>query len=135
LSAGVQGFAMRVVHDDGSDRQPLATEVDEATTLVEQAKGLMFRESIPEEYALVFRLHGPAWPLSALLGEYGYQSIHMLFVRFPIDVLWLQGEEVAQVKTLSPWTGLGLARADTVVELPAGAAADVEPGDRVVIEE
>jgi uncharacterized membrane protein (UPF0127 family) len=126
---------MRVVHDGGVERRTLATTVEVAESTLEQARGLMFRDSIPEEYALVFRLHGPAWPLSALLGEYGYQSIHMLFVRFPIDVLWLQGEEVAQVKTLAPWTGLGLARADTVVELPAGAAADVEPGDRVVVEE
>ena len=126
---------MRVVHDDGSDRRTLAETVEVAESTLEQAKGLMFRDSIPDDYALVFRLHGPSWPLSALLGEYGFQSIHMLFVRFPIDVLWLRGEEVAQVKTLSPWTGLGMARADTVVELPAGTADGVESGDRVVIEE
>ena len=125
---------MRVVHDDGSDRRTLAETVEVAESTLEQAKGLMFRDSIPDDYALVFRLHGPSWPLSALLGEYGFQSIHMLFVRFPIDVLWLRGEEVAQVKTLSPWTGLGMARADTVVELPAGAADGVEPGDGVVVE-
>jgi uncharacterized membrane protein (UPF0127 family) len=126
---------MRVVHDDGSERRTLAETVEVAESTLEQAKGLMFRASIPDDYALVFRLHGPTWPLSALLGEYGYQSIHMLFVRFPIDVVWLRGEEVAQVKTLSPWTGLGMARADTVLELPAGAADGVESGDRVVVEE
>ncbi|WP_018256238.1 DUF192 domain-containing protein [Halomicrobium katesii] len=125
---------MRVVHEDGDERRTLADTVEVAASTVEQAKGLMFRGSIPDDYALVFRLHGPPWPLSALLGDYGYQSIHMLFVRFPIDVVWLRDEAVAQVKTLSPWTGLGMARADTVVELPAGAADGVEPGDRVVIE-
>jgi len=83
---------MRVVHDDGSDRRTLAETVEVAESTLEQAKGLMFRDSIPDDYALVFRLHGPSWPLSALLGEYGFQSIHMLFVRFPIDVLWLRGE-------------------------------------------
>lgn len=126
---------MRVVHDDGSDRRALATEVDVAATLAEQVRGLMFRESIPEDYALVFELDAPPWPLSAVLGEYGLQSVHMLFVRFPIDVVWLRGETVAKVQTLSPWTGVGVARADAFVELPAGAADGVEPGDRLLIEE
>jgi len=126
---------MRVVHERDGGERTLATDVDLAESLLEQSKGLMFRDSIPDDYALVFRLHPPTWPLSRLLGDYGYQSIHMLFVRFPIDVVWLRGTEVAQVKTLAPWTGLGLARADTVIELPAGAADGVEAGDRVVVEE
>jgi hypothetical protein len=39
---------------------------------------------------------------------------------------------VTAVKRLSAWTGHGRARADTVYELPAGAADDVRVGDRVV---
>jgi uncharacterized membrane protein (UPF0127 family) len=126
---------MRVVHERDEQERILATDVELAESLLEQSKGLMFRESIPDDYALVFHLHSPTWPLSMLLGDYGYQSIHMLFVRFPIDVVWLRGTEVAQVETLAPWTGLGLARADTVIELPAGGADSVEAGDRVVVEE
>ena len=42
---------------------------------------------------------------------------------------------VVKVETLHPWRGLGAARADTVIEFPAGAAADVEVGDRVRVGE
>ena len=38
------------------------------------------------------------------------------------------------MRRLSAWTGLGRARADTVVELPAGAADGLEAGDAVSIE-
>jgi len=126
---------MRVVHVREGSHRALATNADVATTTLEQAKGLMFRDSLPDGYGLIFRFHSPIWPLSVLFGAVGYRSIHMLFVQTAIDVLWLQGEEVVQVKTLSPWTGLGLARADIVIELPAGAADGVEPGDRVLLKQ
>jgi len=125
---------MRVVHVSDGDRRTLATNAEVATSLLEQTKGLMFRDSLPEGYGLIFRFHPPVWPLSLVTGAVGFRSIHMLFVKIPLDVLWLQGEDVVEVETLSPWTGLGIARADTVVELPAGAADGVEPGDRVVVE-
>lgn len=120
---------MRVRHlpagrEGGEEARLLATDVARADTLGTQLKGLMFRESLPEDFAMVFEFDGA-----------GYRSIHMLFVRVPLDVLWLRDDEVVQYKTLSPWTGLGLARADCVVELPAGAAEGVEPGDRVLVEE
>ena len=47
---------------------------------------------------------------------------------------WCDDGRVVQVKTLSPWTGLGMASADTVVELPAGTADAVAVGDDVIIE-
>jgi uncharacterized membrane protein (UPF0127 family) len=116
---------MPVRHEpaDG-DPRVLATDVDHAEGLVSQVKGLMFREEVPEDYALVFDFDGA-----------GYRSIHMLFVRVPLDVLWLRDDAVVQRKTLSPWTGLGLARADRVIELPAGAADGVAAGDAVVVSE
>jgi uncharacterized membrane protein (UPF0127 family) len=58
----------------------------------------------------------------------------MLFMRFPIDVLWLQGERVVKRARLSPWTGYGVARADRIIELPAGAAEGVSVDDTVVVE-
>lgn len=108
---------------DGGGGRTLATTVEVADSVGAQLKGLMFREALPEDYALLFEFGRP-----------GFRSIHMLFVRVPLDVLWLRDGEVRQRKTLAPWTGVGLARADAVVELPAGAADGVEVGDRVVLE-
>lgn len=115
----------------GPDERVLATEVELAETVGEQTKGLMFREEVPEDFAMVFRFDDPPWWTPDLLAE--LRSIHMLFVRESLDVIWLRDGTVEQVATLSPWTGLGLARADTILELRAGAADGVEPGDTVRI--
>lgn len=125
---------MRVVHDPDGDRRALATDVDVAESFGEKTKGLMGRSSIPDDYALVFRFGEPDF-LHRFLDTRPRQYIHMLFVRMPLDVLWLNNEEVLKAKTLSPWVGLGAARADTIIELPAGAAEGVETGDTVVIED
>lgn len=115
---------MRLIHDaaDGTDRA-LATEVETADSFLAQARGLMFRRSVPDDYALVF-------PFSGI----GSRDIHMVFVPFPLDVVWLVDDTVRRVERLRPWTGFARARADTVVELPAGAADDVETGDTVRLE-
>lgn len=115
---------MRLVHSRGGDETVLASDVDVADSLLSQARGLMFRRSIPDDYALAFTFD-----------EASRQSVHMVFVPFPIDVLWMVGDEVVAKKRLAPWTGLGWGLADTIIELPAGAAADVEPGDRVELRE
>jgi len=105
--------------DDG-DPTVLASDVDVARSTLEQARGLMFRRSVPEGYALVFPFD-----------EVDAQWLHMLFVPFAIDALWLVDGEVRTVKRLAPFVGLGRGRADTVVELPAGAADGVAVGDEV----
>lgn len=114
---------MRVVHDPEGTPSPLATDVDVAEGPLARGRGLMFRRSVPEDYALVFEF-----------GRVGRRTLHMVFVPFDIDALWLRDGEVQQVSRLSAWTGVGSARADTVIELPAGAAEPVTPGDRVVVE-
>ena len=80
----------------------------------------MFRRSVPNGYALVFPFDTP-----------DTQWLHMLFVPFAIDALWLVDGEVTRVKRLAPFVGLGRGRADTVVELPAGAGDRVAVGDEV----
>ena len=80
----------------------------------------MFRRSIPDGYALVFPF-----------GESGKRDLHMMFVPFDLDALWLVDGEVVAKKRLRAWRGVGIETADTVVELPAGAADDVESGDTV----
>jgi uncharacterized membrane protein (UPF0127 family) len=57
----------------------------------------------------------------------------MICVPFDIDAVWLVDGEVEAVKRLRAWRGYGRARGDTVVELPAGAADGVDPGDRVAV--
>lgn len=95
-----------------------------ADSLVSQMRGLMFRRSIPDDFGLLFRFDTAE-----------SRSLHMLFVPFAIDAVWLVDGEVTKVKRLRPWVGLGWGTADTIVELPAGAADDVEPGDSVTLEE
>ncbi|MFT4890893.1 MAG: uncharacterized membrane protein (UPF0127 family) [Halobacteriales archaeon] len=115
---------MRVVHDPGAgDPRPLATDVGIADSVLSRGRGLMFRRSMPEDYALVFEF-----------GRVGRRNVHMVFVPFPIDVLWLENATVVAVERLSPWTGLATHRADTLIELPAGAADGVEEGDDVRVE-
>jgi hypothetical protein len=115
---------VRLVHEHDGQTRVLASTVDTADTLLSQMRGLMFRRSIPEDYALVFRFD-----------EVGMRDVHMLFVPFPIDVLWIVAGEVVRTEELSPWTGLAKADADMLVELPAGAAADVAVGDAVRLAE
>lgn len=111
---------MRIVHDTADHERTLATDVDVADGIVKKGLGLMFRRSIPDNYALVFPFSRPA-----------NRGLHMVCVPFDIDALWLVDDEVEAVKRLSAWIGHGRARADTVVELPAGAAKGVKPGDCV----
>jgi hypothetical protein len=114
---------VRVVHRTGGKRRVLATHVEVADGPLSRARGLMFRRSVPDDYALWFRFDRPA-----------RRSLHMLFVPFAIDAVWLVDDEVTTVRRLAAWRGLGRGTADAVLELPAGAADGVEPGDRVVVE-
>jgi uncharacterized membrane protein (UPF0127 family) len=123
--AGVRLVHRRAPSDgdpsDGADPSTLlASDVDVARSTLEQGRGLMFRRSIPDGYALVFPFDAPET-----------QWLHMLFVPFAIDALWLVDGEVQKTKRLAPFVGLGRGRADTVVELPAGAADGVSVGDEV----
>ena len=64
-------------------------------------------------------------------------SIHMWFMRFPIDALFLDGDNrvLRVVEHLAPWRVAGCRRAKAVVELPAGEAARVglASGDRLAL--
>lgn len=124
---------MRLVHQRDGEAQTLADsvatetladDVERADGLLSQGRGLMFRRSMPEGYGLVFSFDEPAT-----------RTIHTLFVFEPIDVLWLVDDEVINVERLRPFRGLAHGLADTVVELPAGVAENVKPGDTVRLED
>lgn len=114
---------VRVLHSpDGEPTRELAGDARPAESFLEQTRGLMFRSSFPGD-GLVFPF-----------GSVKRRNAHMLFVRFPIDALWVADGEVTGVKRLDPWTGFASARADTLIELPAGTADAVQPGDSVIVE-
>nr|WP_273741710.1 DUF192 domain-containing protein [Natrinema soli] len=102
----------------------MATTVDLADSIVSQTRGLMFCRSIPADYALAFQF-----------GSTKTRDLHMLFVFFPIDAVWIVDGVVQRVETLRPWRGFAREEANLIAELPAGTAADVEPGDRLVLED
>ncbi|WP_247001368.1 DUF192 domain-containing protein [Halosolutus gelatinilyticus] len=115
---------MRLVHDPiDAEGAVLATEIDVADSIPSQIRGLTFRRSIPDDYALLFEF-----------GAARTRDIHMLFVRFPLDVVWVVDDVVERVERLRPWRGFARATADRIVELSAGAAADVTAGDRLVLD-
>ena len=114
---------MQVVHKADGEERALASDVDVADGILSKARGLIGRRSIPDDYALVFPF-----------GRAATRRLHMAFVPFDIDAIWVVEGEVQQVARLVAWTGYGGARADTVVELPGGAAADVDVGDPVHVE-
>lgn len=114
---------------DSGGTRVLATAVERPASALAHAKGLRFRRELPEDYAFVMDV-GRASSLP-LLGGARWTVVDMLFVHVPLDVLWLVEGEVVGTKRLRPWTGVGTGRADTIVELPAGAAGDVAVGDTV----
>ena len=64
-------------------------------------------------------------------------SIHMFFMRYPIDAVFVDGDGVVKkvVPHLKPWRVVWWARgAKDCLELPAGAAtaAQIKVGDRLV---
>lgn len=110
----------------GADGVPVAARVTLARSFWGRFRGLMGRASLATDEGL----HLPV------------NSIHMLFMRFPIDALFLDAPDdegvqrvVAVRPGLRPWTGLVLpvGGATGVVELPAGAIArtGVVIGDRL----
>jgi uncharacterized membrane protein (UPF0127 family) len=107
----------------------VAARLSIAESLWGRFRGLMLRDELPEGEGL--------W-LS------GTSSIHMMFMRFPIDCAFLGRESadgsrevVALRQALPAWVGLAWARgADGVAELPAGALqqSGTQVGDRLRIE-
>jgi uncharacterized protein len=69
----------------------------------------------------------------------GAGSVHMFFMRFPIDVVFLARDRtvVGVRHRLPPWRVAAARRAVASLELPAGRAAEagVEKGDRLVFED
>ncbi|WP_440952832.1 DUF192 domain-containing protein [Methanococcoides sp. FTZ1] len=107
----------------------IASDVEYARSVFSQAKGLMFRSSVPDSYAMIF-----------ILSSVKKVSLHMLFVPFPLDVLFLDGDKrIVKTTYLRPWIGTGDSgkKVKYIIELPAGAVSrsDLSVGDRVMFNE
>ena len=104
----------------------------EKTRLADSAfkrfKGLMLESRKNFDYALIFEL-----PSETRFGA----SIHMLFMRFPIDALFLDsGKKIADfAENLKPWSlnYTPIKPASFIVEMPAGTVRKfrLERGERI----
>ena len=92
-----------------------------AETFWTRFRGLMGRASLAQDEGMIFR---------------GAGSIHMFFMRFAIDAVFCDRElrVVKVVRGLKPWRLAAARGASVVIELAAGAADGIEPGDELVLD-
>jgi uncharacterized protein len=110
---------LRLERQDGS---PLCERCLLAETPLTRLKGLLGRRELPAGEGLLLR---PA------------SSIHMFFMRFPIDAVWVDKDlKVLKVSpAVAPWRVAACKGAKGVVEIPAGEASrrGVGPGDQLFL--
>jgi uncharacterized protein len=104
-----------------SDGTVVATRCRLARTPLSRMRGLLGRASLEPGEAMLFRPAG---------------SIHMFFMRFTIDAVFCDRDLAVLdvVPSLRPWRMASRRGAKIVIELAEGAAAGVQPGDRLVLE-
>jgi len=89
-----------------------------------QARGLMFQTPLKNDQGLLIDRGKESITKS---------SIHMLFVFFPIDVVWLDNKRrvVDKRENIKPFTPLVVPRKATqfILELPQGMSKNIELGD------
>ncbi len=94
-------------------------------TFFTRMKGLMFSTPLsPKEGVLL------SFPTERVI------DIHMLFVFFPLDVLWFSGSgKIVKIERhVRPFaTYIKGTRAQSVLEVPAGAAKNLKVGDLFII--
>ena len=94
-----------------ADGTVVADHVEVADTLWSRFMGLMFRRELPPGHGLLIR------PCS---------SIHMFFMRFPLDVVFVDadGRVLRVLHSIRPWRASTPVRgAKAAIELAAGTAA------------
>lgn len=103
-------------------RSAVALEVDVAATRATRRRGLLGRESFGATEGLLL---------------IPCKAVHTVGMRFPIDVVFIDGDgrAVRIVPALAPWRIAMSARAKAVIELAAGtaAAADIQIGDMLYL--
>jgi hypothetical protein len=106
-----------------SQSQTIVNQAVYARTLTQRVVGLLGRNQLPREEALIFK---------------HCRSIHMWGMRFAIDVVFLDASDVV-VKvfpSLKPWSCPPFVmRASTVIEMAEGIIEEhrIAPGDQLII--
>lgn len=112
-----------VLKEAGSGRI-LVPRVTRTETFLERSKGLLGRKALPAEEGLLI---------------IPCNSIHTLFMQFPLDVLFLDKDSrvVHVTRSLKPWRACMCLKASSVVELAAGVidALELETGVSVCWEQ
>ncbi|MDD3083422.1 MAG: DUF192 domain-containing protein [Candidatus ainarchaeum sp.] len=107
------------------NEKKIGIKVRFANTSWQRLKGLMFEDTKKFDYALIFD-----FPKESIIGC----SIHMIFVFFPIDVLFLNKEKkVVDKITLLPFTPNYTPKkpAKYVIEMPNEKAKKIKIGDKI----
>ena len=112
---------MRLTKPDGT---VVAQPLEVASNFIARGMGLMGRQRLPENGGLLI---------------HDCNGIHMMFMRFPIDAVFVDKANVV-LKTyerLLPWVGIVplVWRADKVAELPVGTIRRhaIKPGDQLLV--
>ena len=103
----------------------LADKANRANGFLSRGRGLMFTDPLPQGAGLVI---DPC------------NSIHMFFMRFAIDAVFLDKDlrVVKLIPALPPWRATRVYwKAHSVLELPAGVAsgAGTQEGDQLIFEQ
>jgi uncharacterized membrane protein (UPF0127 family) len=110
----------RVVREDGA---PVCERCVVASSPLSRMRGLLGRRELPPGEGILLR---PA------------SSVHTAFMRFPIDVVFVDRDLVVQkvVPSLAPWRAAGSRGAKATFELAAGEAErrGVTAGTKLVLE-
>jgi len=112
---------LRLTKRDGT---VVAQPLEVASNFIARGVGLMGRQRLPENGGLLI---------------HDCNGIHMMFMRFPIDAVFVDKANVV-LKTyerLLPWVGIVplVWRADKVAELPVGTIRRhaIKPGDQLLV--
>jgi uncharacterized membrane protein (UPF0127 family) len=101
--------------------QVVCARCELADSSLKRMRGLLGRTGLEPGEGMLFRPAG---------------SIHMFFMRFPIDAVFCDRDlvVVGVERDLQPWRMAGRKGAKVVVELPVGGADGVEVGDRLFLD-
>lgn len=119
---GVGRYAVRMAALRTADGTVVCARCEVASSHWRRFVGLMGRSSLAPDEGMLFPRTG---------------SIHMFFMRFPIDAVFCDRDlRVVKVsRDLKPWRTAAARAAKVVIELAAGAADGIEPGDRLELAE
>ncbi len=111
----------RLIHK--LSRRVIAERLEVASSLFARMRGLLGRKELPAGHAMLIER---------------CSSIHTFFLRFPIDVIFVDGhfDVMKTLADLPPWRLAGAWGARHVIELPAGALREIDlaPGERLLLE-